>query len=335
MSTYVVFGEAGASQKIINAAMNDYLDTHQNYTPDEDFAVIVVCRPRQNKTVGYVIEWCEKAGVYFEQITSSDAFTFSEAAADTVVVEDPMLVAVERGYAYESDKAVVLALVGEDDPSVDVRRAIERAVDSHMVVRDLTEAGLTYILFSGDSVEHPPHTEEPMADEAEEMTLEELVALAAEGDAEAVEALTEACGEFDIDPDEYATWEEVGELLEAALGGEEEEEEEAEEDVEEDVEEAEEEEESGEGGWTTESLKGLTLKEVREHAKAAGIDNWKTATRPTLVKALIEGTSEDGEEEAKPASRTPKVKTEVGDLPAFDIDTLADAIIDRLIARLK
>lgn len=331
MSTFVVLGDHPAAGKLLTATLNDYLDTHLEVTPDDDFDVVIAVRHPAKPTIKHVIEWCEKAGVYHEIIASSDKVDESQfqSAESFTFRANFMIDAIEKGYEYSGSDATVLALVGEEDPAVDVTRALARAADSHMVIRDLAEGALTYIKFHGDTVDTPPSSEdEPMADDAEEVTLEELVEMADnDGDEEAIEALTEAAAEFDIDPDEYATWAEVGELLEAAMEGAEEEEEPEEE-----------EEAEPEGGWTAEALKGLTLKEVREHANAAGIANWKTATRPELTKALIAGTTggeEEVEEPEAPAKKAPKVKTEVGDLPAFDIDTLADAIIDRLIARLK
>jgi hypothetical protein len=328
MTTFVVLGDHPAADKLVTAALNDYLDTHMEVSSDDDFAMVVAVRNPPKPAIKHVIEWCRKAGVYFEIVAASDKVPEFDDAADHRVSDNFLIDAIESGYSYSGSDATVLALVGEEDPAVDVTRALVRAADSHMVIRDLAEGALTYIKFHGDTVDEPPPSEEdePMADEAEEVTLEELVEMADGGDQEAADALSDACAEFEIDPDEYATWAEVGELLEAAMAESEEGEPEPEE---------EEEEEETEGGWTAEALKNLTLKEVREQAQAAGIANWKTATRPELVKLLIAGTTDEPEEEAPAKPKKPTVKTEVGDLPAFDIDTLADAIIDRLIARLK
>lgn len=327
MSTFVVLGDQPAAGKLLTATLNDYLDTYLADPPDNEFSFVVAVRHPAKASIKHVIEWCEKAGVYCEVIASSDKVPEFEGVSEHRVADNFMLEAIEAAYTYAGSDATVLALVGEEDPAVDVTRALVRAADSHMVIRDLAEGALTYIKFHGDTVDEPPPSEEDdtMADEAEEVTLEELVAMADEGDQEAADALSDACAEFDIDPDQYETWAEVGELLEAAMG-------EAEEEPEEEEEEAEE----VEGGWTADALKGLTLKEVREHAQAAGIANWKTATRPELTKLLIAGTAEEEEEveETKPSKPSPK-KSKVESSGDVDIDALADAIIDRLIARLS
>lgn len=328
MSTFVVLGDQPAAGKLLTATLNDYLDTYLADPPDNEFSFVVAVRHPAKASIKHVIEWCEKAGVYCEVIASSDKVPEFEGVSEHRVADNFMLEAIEAAYTYAGSDATVLALVGEEDPAVDVTRALVRAADSHMVIRDLAEGALTYIKFHGDTVDEPPPSEEDdtMADEAEEVTLEELVAMADEGDQEAADALSDACAEFDIDPDQYETWAEVGELLEAAMG-------EAEEEPEE---EEEEEAEEVEGGWTADALKGLTLKEVREHAQAAGIANWKTATRPELTKLLIAGTAEEEEEveETKPSKPSPK-KSKVESSGDVDIDALADAIIDRLIARLS
>lgn len=338
MSTFVVLGDAKAAPKLVTATLNDYLDLHLDETPDDDLVFIIATRYPIKPAIKHVIDWCDKAGVYYEVVASSDKII---AADDAVfkVSANFMIEAVEDGYAYGGASTTVLALVGEEDPTVDVTRAIARAVDSHMVVRDLSEGALTYIKFYGDAVDEPQE-ENNMAAEAEvEMTLPELIALADEGDEEAIEALTEVCGEVEIDPAEYATWAELEPIIAEALGLEEAEEEEV-------VEEEEEEEVIAEptGGWTADDLKGKQLKEVREIAGAAGIENYKTAPRPQLVKALIDGTSGVAEEPAAPAkkaaAKSVPAKTK-GDAsaggPDWDLiaEKMVDVMLDRIISRLS
>lgn len=340
MSTFVVLGDAEAAPKLVTATLNDYLDTHLATTPDDDFAFIIAVRHPVKPAIAHVISWCEKAGVYYEIEASSDKFSPPDSAADCRFPDNFMLTAVEHGYSYDKDRTMVLALVGEEDPPVDVTRALVRAVDSHMEVRDLTEGALTYIKFYGDTVDEPPE-ENTMAkaDEEEEMTLSDLIALADEGDEEAIEALTGPCAEAGIDPDEYATWAELEELLAEALGldGDAEEEEEPEE-------EPEPEEAEASDGWSKDDFKGMTLKDVREVARAAGIENWDTATRASLITMLVEGTSGGDEEEveetpakkapakvaAKPKAAAPKESS--GDL---DYAVLAKAVVDEFISRLS
>ena len=294
-------------------------------TPDDDFVIVIAVRNPVKPSIKHIIEWCQKAGVYYTVVASSDRVKRPEGSAEYTVDSQFLVKAVEDGYVFGRDGAIVLALVGENDPTVDVTRALARAADSHMVIRDLTEGAITYIKFHGDTVDIPTIEENNMADEAEELTLEELVALAAEGDEEADAALREACAEFDIDPDEYPTWEEVGELLEAAMS------EEPEEEAEEEEAEPEPEEPSEPaGGWTAAALKNLTLKEVRDIANAAGIEGAKTAPRPDLVKALISGTGDEPAKATKAAKAKPKAAEGTDDVRA-----LASAILDELVARLS
>jgi hypothetical protein len=337
MTTFVVLGDQPVAGKLLTATMNDYLETHFEVSPDDDFYVVVALRKKITHALTAVMDWCEKAEVSYEVFAhqSGDANRRSEAYS-WVVCDDPMLDAVEAGISYSGSGTIVLALVGESEQADDVAAAIAYALESNVGVRDLTEGALTYISFCGDTADQPPTEEQTMAkEETEEVTLEDLVALAAEGDEEAVEALDEAAREFGIDPDEYDSWEEVGELLQAAMEAEEEGEEE----------EGEEEEVEPGDGWTEVALKGRTLKEVREIAKAAGIDS--KLPRPKLHKALIEGTGaaeeEEVEEEApKPAPRKTAAKKsaaaaepEVAATGAIDLDALADLVVEKLIARIK
>jgi hypothetical protein len=244
-----------------------------------------------------------------------------EGVAEFTVDSQFLVKAVEDGYVFGRDGAIVLALVGAEDPTVDVTRALARAADSHMVIRDLTEGAITYIKFHGDTVDIPTIEENSnMADEAEELTLEELVTLAAEGDEEADAAIREACADYDIDPDEYATWEEVGELLEAALS-------EAEPEEEEEVEP--EEASEPEGGWTAAALKNLNSKRCASPTLPGSRE--QDGAPPHLVKALIAGT---GDEPAK-ATKAMKAKGKSNADSTDDVRALAAAIIDGLVMRLS
>ena len=325
MSTFVVLGDHPAADRLVTATLNDYLETW-SVTDDDTFAFVIAVRNPAKPAIKNVIEWCDKAEVYYEIVANSDKLADKFPGAAAFEVHDNfMLKAVEDGYFYDQDNTTVLALVGEEDPKVDVTRALARAADSHMVIRDLSEGALTYIKFHGDAVDDTIEEENTMAEEADEVSLEELIALAAEGDEEAVEAINEACVEFELDPDDYE-WDELEAVLAEKLS-----EEPAEEEADEEPA-----EEEAVGEWTAAALKGLTLKEVRAHATAAGIENAKTAPRPELVKALVAGTGDVEEDEPAPKKKGKKSKgSDLEDLPRFDIDELADAIIDRFIARLS
>lgn len=341
MTTYVVLGDRPVAPKLLTATMNDYLDTHFEVTPEDDFIVVVATRKKISPSLLATIQWCQKAGVYHEVITAPGANLPEDHEADEHLESASFLIdAVEKGYEYSRSGAVVLALVGELEPKVDVARALVRAADSHMVIRDLTEGALTYIKFHGDTVDLPPTEEEEMpAAETEEVTLEDLVALATEGDEEAVEALDEAARELGIDPDEYETWEEVGVLVGEAMEAAEEEEEEEEPEEEEEAEPS--------GGWTAEALKDKTLKEVREIGVAAGIEGAKAMPRVKLLDALTKGTSPEEEAPAPVKKKAAAKKTaakvepeeEVESLPQIDThlmaEMIAELVVEKIIARIK
>ena len=337
MTTFVVFGDESAPDKLTTATLNDYLDNWSESGNDEWFHFIFATRGRPTHTLNHVMDWCEKSGVAFDVYIPSGNTAVRPEADSWNVTDNFLIDAVSAGFSYSGDDTIVLALVGEAEAAPDVTRAIARAISSHMVVRDLTEGALTYINFHGDSVDTPSSEDEPMSEEEEEteVTIDELVSMAVEGDEEALEALNEACAEFNIDPDAYG-WEEIGAVLEAAMEGASEEDPETEEEAEEVSE--------PEGGWTATALKGMTLKEVREHAAAAGIDDAKTAPRPKLVKALVDGTSAEGEEEEEeeetpapaPAPAPQKSKpTPVDSGGSIDYGKLAKAIVDEIVIRLS
>ena len=102
-----------------------------------------------------------------------------------------------------------------------------KAKDNGTETRDLAEAGLTLILFRGDDPP-PPDTnseEETMpAEEEYEATFAELGEYADDDtDTETAEQaqglLEEAAAEAGIDPNDYATWTELGLVLQEAKDG--------------------------------------------------------------------------------------------------------------------
>ena len=306
MTTYGVIGEAEASRKLITATLNDLMEAHTALTPDDDFWFIIGTGRSPNPSIEAVMDWCSKSGTYFEVVTSADV-PF-DGAGGVHLEEDFNYAAVERLYNEGTGHRQLLALVGPEDPPVDVTRAIARATDSLIEVRDLTEGALTYIKFYGDAVNTVNQQEEnpvPAQDEEVEVTLEELPGLGEEADEEgddsaAATTLAELAAEMEIDVNDYSTWSEVAAAIYEAADGDDEDDEESEE----------EEEEVGE--WTAEALKGLKLTEVRAHGKAAGIPGADKMRREDLVKALLSGTaveeSDDEEEEEAPATKAPAKK---------------------------
>jgi hypothetical protein len=336
MTAFAVFGDRDAPAKLLRATLDDLLDTHNMITPEDDFWLVVGVRRRVTPALEAVMEWCDETGIYYEVVAAHENTPVREGASEwKVSPKSHMRDVVDRVFGEEKDKGIVLALVGDEDPPVDVTRALVRAADSHMVIRDLAEGALTFIRFHGDPVEEPAIKENPLAEE-EAVEVLELGAQADEGDELAQEALQEAAVELDLDPDDsdtYPTWADLAAAIDALLGDEEgaaAEEEEEEEPEEEAVEES-------AGGWTVEQLKGLTIKEVREHARASGVEGYKTMTRPDLIKALIAGTSAQvvasDEEEVAPPAKAPAKKAEAP--TSIDVDALADAIIKKLAEALS
>lgn len=193
-----------------------------------------------------------------------------------------MLDVVERCFE-DRDYATIYALLGEKDPPTDVARALCRALDSGLEVRDLAEAGLTYIRTADNPL---PTTQEKIkvAANEEDMGLDEVGALADEGNEDAIAALKEFADGLDIDADDHAdkTWAEFAEFLDEANGGEEKaeaEEVEAEEAV----------AESNGTGHGAEELEDMDMAELRLLAKAAGVEEYAKARRATLIREVLEG----------------------------------------------
>lgn len=307
MTVYAVFGDCDASTKLVTAALNDQLEAHLLDTPNDDFWLCLGIRNPMLGVYAAIMKWAAKNEIYVAAFANFNLDTEIHGVAEFAKSDRFMLDCVEKCFTEEKSAAKVYALVGDNPPPTDVARALARAYDSGMEVRDLAEAGLTYLRPSDDPL--PRKEIAIMADEDEGLTLEELAEIADDPDhddcAEAQEVLTEAAGEAGLDPDEYPTWAELAEALaEAGVGG-------GEEEAEEDA--------SGDGQWSAEELDAMSLPELRKLAKASGIADHDTKRKNTIIRELVEGGAEAVAEEAEeaPAKAAPKAKapSKSGDAP--------------------
>jgi hypothetical protein len=138
-----------------------------------------------------------------------------------------------------------------------------------------------------------------------------------DGYEEAGEALSNLAGEYDLDPDEYPTWEELGQALDEATNPEDEE-------VEYEEEEEAEEEEELLGPAADEGDK-KAIKQLTAMAEEAELDPDDYETWTELEEALSEG-SEEEEEESEEEEEAESTYEELGEL-ADDDDEEAQAAL--------
>jgi hypothetical protein len=300
MTAYGIFGDVEASSKLVRAALSDLLEAHQRTTPDEDFWLKVGVRNAETKVHDEILDWAAGNGVWFSVVTPLATYEPFVVPAELTVSSSFMLDVVES--MRHEDGGKILALVGDQTPRTDVLRALAKAKDNGTEIRDLAEAGLTLILFKGDDPP-PEDSKENTTMPAEEETVATLTELGEYADDDSDETtaeqaqtlLTEAAEERDIDPNDYATWAELGialqELLDAEEAGEEVEEEPEEDPVIE--------------GLTREELVGKEISEIKQLAKAAGIEGYSKMRREPLINALL-GI------ETEPADTTPPARKATG-----------------------
>ena len=330
MTAYGIFGDVEASAKLVRAALSDLLEAHTRTTPGDDFWLMIGVRNEKQKIHAQIIDWAVRNGVYHEVVTpSSKCTTYVEA--NNITVTPAFMLHVVDAMRREETGGKILALVGDTTPLNDVLAALAKAKDNGTEIRDLAEAGLTLILFKGDGPPAEDSEEENMAEEEVELSMVELGEIGDDPDhddaEEAQGLLTEAAEEAGLDPDEYATWGELalalGELSPAA----------------EETEEEEEEVETEDGGLTRESLVGKDIAEIKQLAKAAGIEGYSKMRREPLINALL------GEEPATEAPAAPVKATAAKAAPAAssngdstlsddDIERVAAAVVARLAAVL-
>ena len=342
MTAYGIFGDVEASPKLVRAALSDLLEAHTRLTPGDDFWLMVGVRNAETKVHEEILDWSVRNKIYTEVVTPAATYTPFVEPAKLTVSPSFMLDVVEVMRREPGGK--LLALVGSVTPRTDVLRALAKAKDNGTEIRDLAEAGLTLILFKGD--DPPPDTndseEETMpAEEEVEATLAELGEYADDtADEETAEQaqglLNDAAEEAGLDPNEYATWGELATALQELLdaGGEA-------------TEETEEEPEPAIEGLTREALVGKEIAEIKQLAKAAGIEGYSKMRREPLINALL------GEEPAPPVAPTPPAKKAAGvtkksvaaaaadngdavaaGITDSDVERIADAVVTKLAAAL-
>jgi len=92
MTTYAIFGETEASEKLVRASLSDLLDTHLQFNGDEDFILILA---GSTDTLSAVQAWASEASVPASYVNSPQE-------------------AVEAAWSIDKSKASVLALLGDN-----------------------------------------------------------------------------------------------------------------------------------------------------------------------------------------------------------------------------
>lgn len=349
MSVYGIIGDTDASVRLIQATLTDRFNHHaMEYAAAESQGaeiepfMIVAGMRRRTDVYEAIFEWAVRHEVYVElHVAAPEKFaTYQEAGLVDEIVESPnyMLAVVERCFEIESSDAKIYALVGAaNTPSTDVARAIVRARDSGMEVRDLAEGGLTYITTPDNPIPTDTHEGDhgTMAEETDaEYTLAELGEIADdvehEESADARTLLEDTARENDIDPDSIATYSELADALtEAGVGATEETEPPAKASA-----------ATKKGGaspraakeapseWTQDELEKKSVPELRELAKAAGVEDYARARSATLIAALM-GVAEDGDAPAAAKPSKPRAVAEAvdsGDVPDEVVEALGTLV---------
>ena len=304
MTVLGIFGDKDASKKLVTASLNDMLEAHVLDTPDEEFWLCLGMRKPLN-VYETIIGWALKNEIYVVANTKFDSpgWQASFDGAEFEVAEWHrsdrfMMDVVERLSAEKSAK--IFALLGDEEPAVDVRRALVRALDSGLEVRDLAEAGLTYVGVADNPIRQGSTT---MADE--QMTLEQAGEAADEGDEEALTELTNLAEQFELDPDEYPTWAALAEALDPLLAA-------AEEEAPPEQEEEQAPRRSSGGALSEEDLEGKSVPELRQLAKQLGVDGWDKNRSAKLIEGILEAQSGNGEAAPRQSGDTMSGVLEIG-----------------------
>ncbi len=287
MTVVGIFGDATASDKLVKAALNDTLEAHMVDHANEEFWLCIGVR-RPTTTYETIIGWALRNGIWTSVYTMFDSPAW-EAAFDGGEFEVAewhhssrfMIDVVERLLA--EPRARVFALMGDQDPPVDVRRALVRALDNGLEVRDLAEAGLTYV-----GVSDNPLTTRSIIIMANDLTLAEAGEAADNEDEESMLALTTLAADYGLDPDDYATWSLLADALDPLMaeapdaGGD---------DPDPEPEEAPRRRGKKES-LTREELEELSVPELRQLAKQMGVEGWDKNRSAKLIDGIIE--AQDG-----------------------------------------
>jgi len=277
MTVVGIFGDATASDKLIKAALNDTLEAHMVDHENEEFWLCVGVR-KASPTYETIIGWALRNGIWTSVYTAfqSPGWQSSFDGGEFEVAEWHqssrfMFDVVDRLLA--EPRAKVYALMGDKEPSIDVRRALVRALDNGLEVRDLAEAGLTYV-----GVSDNPLTIGSII-MANDLTLAEAGEAADNEDEESMVALTTLAEDYGLDPDDYATWSLLAEALDPLMS-------EAPAEAEDEPEEAPA-PRRGKETLTREELEGLSVPELRQLAKQLGVEGWDKNRSAKLIDGVI------------------------------------------------
>ena len=279
---YGVLGDVDTSPKLVTAALDDQLEAHLQDDPDGDFWLVLGIRSPAPKVYDTIIGWAERNKIYYAVYTNIRLEKFEHAANEHHQRDNFMIEVVNRLLNEQDGDKMIYALLGDPaSAAVDVRRALARALDNGIEVRDLSEAGLTVVGVADNPIQTKGSND--MADE-ETLTIEQAGEAADEGDDEAIEELSRLAEQFSLDPDEYPTWVALAEALAPLL-----------------AQAAVEEEEEGEAParpatatkrLTQEQLEDTPVPELRVLAKQLGVEGWEKNRSAKLIEGILE--AQDG-----------------------------------------
>jgi nucleotide-binding universal stress UspA family protein len=271
MTAIAIFGEFEASSKLVSAALYDIYEAHLADAPDEEFRLFVGI-PKTMPIYSAILAWAVRNSVPVDIYLSFDSKVLQNVYAAQLEVRwhrsDNYMMELVRALDTQPSPRIY-ALLGDQEPSVAVRRALVRALDNGLEVRDLAEAGLTIVGVADNPIRQGSTT---MADDL--MTLEAAGQAAdEEGDTESIQALTEFAEQHGIDPDDYPTWTELAQALDPLLAAAETE--------------TEDEAPAASGGLTAEELEDKSVPELRNLAKQLGVDGWETNRSTKLIQGIL------------------------------------------------
>ena len=330
---YGIFGEANPSAKLVTAALNDQLETAAN--DDEEFALVVGVNKHSPSVYVTIAQWAVRNEInvsYYTTMTKLDVLRTLDLSEfwehkQYKSVAAYMIEVVERLYTESRNggSVMIYALLGSEEPSVDVRRAFARAVDNGLEIRDLAEAGLTVVGIA----DNPIKTTGSITVADQEITIEEAGASADDGDEEAMAVLVEFAGQYELDPDDFPTWAGLAAALDPLLSAEQSEQQEQEQ-------EEEEEEERPRSRRTrtlsAEELEDKSVPDLRNLAKQLGVEGWDRNRSAKLIEGILAAQDGDSEGDSPPpvsAARTAPVQQNGDDLRsalAQGLRLLADAL---------
>lgn len=314
MTVYAIFGNAGASDKLLRSSMSELLETHNQFTPTEDFLLIVA---GDNDALNAVRYWALDADVDCD-------------GADTP------LIAVDVAWNLGKSNARVLALIGDDEPTGDVAQALALATKHSMEIRDLAEAGITYVYIEGDPPttqqenEMPRMQEEEVQEEAP-MTWEEVGAEADAGDQGMMLNLSEVVEILNADRDEKFDVEAAKSWSEVADWIQEREDDETAAEVEPETPNKPDEDEDA-LGFTQEDFVGKGLKEVRELAVQSGVKDAAKLGKRELVAQLCGMQPETDEDESTNGSDPEPHEIFDDEVPVVLPERASGLVYDEIVA---